>query len=236
MKAVVLAAGKGVRLRPLTDKVPKVMVKVKGKPLLERILDKLVEVKIEEIFLVVGYKKEVIEKYFGNEFKGIPVKYLVQERQLGTANAIGLAKDYIKGNFLVLNGDVLVESYLFKELGAVDEFDPYDAVVVGRMVKDPWRYGVIVAENNEIKRIVEKPEPGKEPSNIINAGIYRFNEKIFSAIKMTPVSSREEYEIVDSIKLLIEAGTKIGLKVYDGLCLDIGDADDLKKAEEILQE
>lgn len=236
MKAVVLAAGKGVRLRPITEKIPKVMVKLKGKPLLERILNKLTNTGIEEIVLIVGYKREVIEKYFGDEFNGIPLKYFVQEPQLGTANAILLVENYIKGNFLVLNGDVLVESGLLKELAVVDEFDPYDAIIVGRKVSDPWRYGVLVLEGNDVGGIVEKPAPGEEPSNIINAGIYRFDEKIFPAIKSTQLSQRTEYEIVDSIKLLIEAKAKVGLMLYEGLCFDIGDKEDLRKAEEIVKD
>lgn len=236
MKVVVLAAGKGIRMRPLTEKVPKVMVKLKGKPILERILEKLVEVGIEEVELIVGYKKEVIEKYFGNEFRGVKLNYFVQPEQVGTANAISLVEGYVKGNFLVMNGDIIVESGLLRELSVVDEFDLYDAIIVGRAVKDPWRYGVLVIKDDEVRGIMEKPSPGKEPSNIINVGLYRFNEKIFDAIRSTEPSTRNEYEVVDSIGILIQRGAKIGFKLYEGLCLDIGDLEDLKQAEQFIED
>ena len=131
MKAVILAAGKGVRLRPLTDNVPKAMVKLKGKPLLEWNMEILKECGIGEILIVDGYRKEALEKYFGNSYKGIPVKYLFQEKQLGTADAIRLADKFVKGDFLVLSTDVIVEKSLVEELCIIDSFEDYDAIVVG---------------------------------------------------------------------------------------------------------
>ncbi len=236
MKAVVLAAGKGVRLRPLTNTVPKAMVKLKGKPLLERTIIELKEAGIEEIIIVVGYLGEVIQKYFGESYEGTPIKYILQVEQKGTAHAIAHAEEFIKENFLVLNADVLVEKDLFKELAVVDEFDSYDAIVVGREVSDPWRYGVLSFNEDELLTgIVEKPVPGKEPSNIINAGIYRFNKKIFGAIKLTEVSERNEYEIVDSIKVMLNADAKIKVRKYAGRCIDIGTKEDLKKAEKLFE-
>lgn len=231
MKAVILAAGRGVRMRPLTDNIPKAMVKLKGKPLLEWNMEILKECGIGEILIVDGYKREAIEKYFGKAYKGIPVRYLFQERQLGTADAIRLAEKFAEGDFLALSADVIVEKSLVEELSREDAFDIYDAVVVGRKVEDPWRYGVLSYEGEELKEIVEKPLPGKEPSDVANAGIYRFNRKIFGAIKMTEKSERGEYEITDSIKIMLEAGAKIRAFIYSGKCIDIGSKEDLDKAE-----
>lgn len=230
MKAVILAAGRGVRLRPLTEKIPKVMVKVKGKPLLEHVLGKLAEAGIDGFEIVVGYRREAIEKHFGNRFSGVPINYLFQAELFGTAHAIALARGRVKGNFLVVNGDVLVESALFRELAAADEFDDFDVKVVGRTVDDPWRYGVLVEENGILRDIVEKPNYGEEPGNLINAGIYRFNMKIFEAIEKTKKSARGEYEIVDSIKILMRAGGKAAIVHYSGACIDVGDLEDLEKA------
>ncbi|MFH1224525.1 MAG: sugar phosphate nucleotidyltransferase [Candidatus Diapherotrites archaeon] len=232
MKAVILAAGRGVRLRPLTEKIPKVMVKVKGKPLLEHVLARLAEAGIGGFEIVVGYRREEIEKHFGKSFAGVPVNYLFQAEQLGTAHAIALARGRVKGNFLVVNADVLVESALFRELATIDEFDDFDVKVVGRTVDDPWRYGVLVEEGGTLRDIVEKPNYGEEPGNLINAGIYRFNQKIFGAIGKTKKSARGEFEIVDSIKILMRAGGKVAVVHYAGACIDIGDLDDLKKANE----
>lgn len=235
MKAVVLGAGRGVRLRPLTNGIPKVMVKLGGKPILERILDSLADAEVDEIEIVVGYLKEKVEEYFKGSYRGIPINYLWQEKQLGTAHAIGLAKEFIgKGDFIVMNGDVVVEKELIRGLAHKDEFDLSDAVVVGREVNDPWRYGVMELSGEHLEKIVEKPAFGSTSSKIINAGIYRFNEKIFSEIRKVKISRRGEYEIVDAINALAKEG-KVLVKVYDGLCIDVGNEDDLKSAEELLK-
>ncbi len=235
MKAVVLGAGKGVRLRPLTNGTPKVMIKLGGKPILERILDSLADAGIEEIEIVVGYLKEKIEEHFKGSYRGIHINYLWQEKQLGTAHAIGLAKEFIgEGDFIVMNGDVVVEKELIKGLAHRDEFDLSDAIVVGREVNDPWRYGVMELSEERLEKIVEKPEFSSTSSKIINAGIYRFNEKIFDEIGKVKISKRGEYEIVDAINALAKDG-KVMVKVYGGFCIDIGDEDDLKSAEELIK-
>jgi UDP-N-acetylglucosamine diphosphorylase / glucose-1-phosphate thymidylyltransferase / UDP-N-acetylgalactosamine diphosphorylase / glucosamine-1-phosphate N-acetyltransferase / galactosamine-1-phosphate N-acetyltransferase len=231
LKAVIFAAGKGVRMRPLTNNQPKVMVKLNGKPLLEHMIEALADSGIKEVALIVGYKKDAIENHFGKEFKGVKLYYIVQEKQEGTAHALGLAEGFAETNFLVVNGDVIVEKEFFEKLVNVDEFDPYDILLVAREVKDTWRYGVLKTSENEVKDIVEKPAPGEEPGNLINAGIYRFDKKIFKAIKLTRKSERNEFELVDSIRLLIKAGAKAGFVKYSGKCFDIGSPEDLKKAE-----
>ncbi|MFH1256916.1 MAG: sugar phosphate nucleotidyltransferase [Candidatus Diapherotrites archaeon] len=238
MKAVVLCAGKGVRLRPLTDKVPKVMVKLSGKPLLERVLEKLDEAGITEACLIVGYKREAVEKHFGKEFKGIKLEYALQEEQMGTAHAIALAEKFVSGekDFLVLNGDVLALGGLIKQIAEKDEFDDSDALMVARKVPDPWRYGVLVVQLNEVKDIVEKPLFGEEPSDLVNAGIYRFNESIFEAIRQTARSMRGEFEITDSIKNLISLEKKVVFVVSDSPIIDIGSKEDLEKAGKVLEE
>jgi bifunctional UDP-N-acetylglucosamine pyrophosphorylase/glucosamine-1-phosphate N-acetyltransferase len=235
MKAVVLAAGKGMRMRPLTEKVPKAMVQLNGRPLLDWTLGNLANAGVEEIIIVVGHLSGIIENHFGKEYRGIPLRYVFQKEQKGTADAVALVKEHMQGHFIVLNADVITEGGLIKELAAVDEFDIYDAVVVGREVRDPWRYGVLSYSNGELHDIVEKPPVGEEPGNVVNAGVYRFNEKIFGAIKLTELSSRNEYEIVDSIKLLINSGGKVRVKIYKGRCFDIGTVEELKNAENELK-
>jgi len=236
MKAVVLAAGKGVRLRPLTNNVPKVMVKAKGRPMLEHALSRLAEAGIGGFEIVVGYRSDAIAAHFGNEFAGVPINYITQDEQLGTAHAVALAEGNVEGDFIVTNGDVIVESALYARMisGKKDALsdDGFDALVAGRRVDDPWRYGVLVHEGAALKDIIEKPAYGKQTGNVINAGIYRFNGKIFPAIRETRESERSEYEIVDSIKIMMQSGGKAGVLIYEGACLDIGDAEDLKRANE----
>lgn len=234
MKAVVLAGGQGIRLRPITDEAPKAMIQVGSKPFLQRILENLQKAGISEVLMVVGYKREVIEDFFKEDFKGMKITYFVQQKALGTAHAVSLVESYVKENFLVLNGDVLVESNIFSDLSVVDEFDLFDSIIVAREVRDPWRYGCLLIEGDKVKNIIEKPSPGQEPSKLVNAGVYRFSPNIFQAIKKTDLSKREEFELVDSIKILINSGKKIGFKKYTGLCLDIGNKEDLRKAQEFL--
>ena len=234
-KAVVLAAGKGVRLRPFTDDRPKVMVDVNGKPLLYYLLKNMKAAGIDEANIIVGYMKEAIEDYFGENFQGMRLNYFVQEKQLGTAHAISLVQGYVSKNFLALNGDVVVESSLISGLMKMDEFDPYDGVVVAREVADPWRYGCLKLEGDELKGIVEKSAMGSQPSNLINAGIYRFNQKIFPAILMTELSVRNEFEIVDSIMNVLRYGGRVGVRKYSGSVVDVGNEVDLENAKQVLK-
>ncbi len=234
MKAVVLAGGQGVRLRPLTDDVPKTMIQIGSKPFLQRILENLQKAGITEVLLIVGYKREAIEDFFKEEFNGMKLTYFVQQKSLGTAHAVSLVEGFVNENFLVLNADVLVEGGIFLELLQVDEFDPFDALIVSREVRDPWRYGCLLVEGKQVRDIIEKPSPGQEPSKLVNAGVYRFNTHIFEAIKKTELSSRQEFELIDSIKILIKEGKKIGFRKCTGLCLDIGNKDGLHKAQEFL--
>src|SRR3989338_878060 len=122
MQAVVLCAGSGIRLRPITDVIPKCMVEVKGKPLAERVLTHLIKAGIEEIHMVVGHKREVIEDHFGPEFNGIKLNYFVEQEPKGTAHAVSLVSDYIKGEFLIANADVLASKNDYRELVRVGPY------------------------------------------------------------------------------------------------------------------
>ncbi len=233
LKALVLAAGKGIRMLPVTEEFPKAMVEVAGKPILERILDMLGDAGIDEIVIVVGYKREQIMEYFGNEFKGMKIDYAIQEKQLGTAHAIGMAKPFMQDDFISVNGDVLFEPSLIKELV---KKNGYDAIMVGRKVQDISRFGALEIENGFVRKIIEKPKPGETKSNIANLAAYKFSEKIFDAIERTPINPvRKEYEITDSLKIMLNEGVKIACLLYDGLWIDISNAQDLEEANRVLK-
>jgi len=233
LKAVILAAGRGIRLLPITGEFPKAMIEVAGKPLLARILEVLKGAGINEAVIIVGHKKEQIMEYFGNEFSGIKINYAVQERQLGTAHAIGMAKPYIYSDFILIYGDVLFESSLIKELAGKEG---YDAVVVGRHVDDISRFGALEIECGLVKKIIEKPKPGETKTDIINCGIYRFSKKIFDAIVRTGINPiRNEYEITDSLKLMLDEGAKIACILYKGFRIDISNAKELEEANRMLK-
>ncbi|HLC78794.1 MAG TPA: sugar phosphate nucleotidyltransferase [archaeon] len=233
MQSVVLCAGSGIRLRPITDQIPKCMVQVRGKPLLEHVLTNMVHAGIDEIFLVVGYKRQIVEDYFGTEFLGVPIKYFVQTEPLGTAHAVSLVHQYIKGKFMVANGDVIASKNDYRELSRTGKTEDFDAIVLSRKVQEPWRFGVLKVNHEKIVDIIEKPNPGKEPTKIINAGIYRFSQDFMEAIMQTELSERGEYEIVDSIKIYIEKGKRVIYRMCNDTCIDISSSQDVNEANEM---
>lgn len=233
MKALIPAAGKGIRMEHLTAEKAKVMIEVAGKPLLQRLLEMLKNAGIREVVVVVGYKKEQIMDFFGGEFEGVKINYAVQEEQKGTAHATAMAKQFIDGDFVSINGDVLVEERLIKELAGKKG---YDAVMVGREVDDISRFGALEIEDGLVKNIIEKPKAGETETRIANTGIYRFSQKIFDAIARTKINPiRKEYELTDSIKIMINEGARVGCVLYDGFRIDVSNPKDIAEAEKMFR-
>ncbi len=229
MKAVVLVAGKGTRMEPLTSDCPKVMLQVANKPILEHILNSAIEAGIEGFVFITGYLEDQIRDYFGDGSKwGVSVEYVPQKEQLGTANAIGCAKGHVEGAFLVLNGDMLIGQEDLKTLVSRTE----EAVICVKEVENPSDFGVLETEDNRVVRIIEKPK--NPPTNLANAGVYLFRESIFDFIARTSLSVRKEFEITDSLQMLIDSGAAVGYSPLGGRWIDIGYPWDLLKANEHL--
>ncbi|MEN6292387.1 MAG: bifunctional sugar-1-phosphate nucleotidylyltransferase/acetyltransferase [Methanobacterium sp.] len=223
MKGVLLTAGEGTRMRPLTLTRPKTMLQVGGKPILQYNLEALRDAGIKDIIMVVGYKKEAIEDYFedGSSF-GVNIDYITQEKRLGTAHAINSARYMINDEFIVLNGDIIVDPELIVDLIAKYESEKASSILMLTEVEDPSSFGVVEIENDIIKNIIEKPAPGEAPSNLINAGIYLFDKTIFDAIDRTEKSERGEYEITDSLKIQMSENKIVrGLK-SNNKWIDVG--------------
>ena len=169
MKAVVLVAGKGTRMEPLTSDCPKVMLQVANKPILEHILNSAIQAGIEGFVFITGYLEQQIREYFGDGSKwGVSIDYVLQKEQLGTANAIGYAKGHVGEAFLVLNGDMLIGQEDLKVLISRTE----EAVICVKEVENPSDFGVLEVENNKVVRIIEKPK--NPPTKLANAGVYLF--------------------------------------------------------------
>ena len=229
MKAVVLVAGKGTRMEPLTSDCPKVMLQVANKPILEHILNSAIQAGIEGFVFITGYLEQQIREYFGDGSKwGVSIDYVQQKEQLGTANAIGYAKGHVEEAFLVLNGDMLIGQEDLKTLLSRTE----EAVICVKEVENPSDFGVLEVENNKVVRIIEKPK--NPPTNLANAGVYLFRESIFDFIDRTQASVRKEFEITDSIQMLIDSGAAVGYSPLEGRWIDIGYPWDLLKANERL--
>jgi len=172
-QAVILAAGEGQRLKPFTVTRPKAMISIADKPILQFIIESLALNGIRDIILVVGYRKEQVFDYLGSgEQFGVNIAYVTQAQQLGTAHALMQVKDIVKGDFLVLPGDNLIEAPTIADFA---EIAP--AAVLVKRVNDPVRYGVVNIERGKIKGIVEKPK--EAGSNLVNTGIYAFTKDVF---------------------------------------------------------
>ena len=223
MKAIILSAGEGSRMRPLTLTKPKTMLPVAGKPIIQYNIEALRENGIKDILLIVRYKQEIVKEYFGDgsDF-GVNIEYKTQKDFLGTANAISYGEDFIDDSFIVLNGDIILDTEIIGEIiKKYDDLKP-DTLMVLTEVEDPSAFGVVEIEDGNIKNIVEKPKRDEAPSNLVNAGIYVFNKDIFRKIEKTEISQRGEYEITDSVSMQIDEGkTVIGHKT-DKDWIDVG--------------
>ena len=226
MQTIILAAGMGTRLRPLTYTKPKVMLPLANKPILEHLVLELKKAGFEEIVFVVGYKNEKIRKYFKDGKRwGVRISYVTQKSQMGTADALKSAIHILEDEFLVINGDNIIESKDIEKLAK-------KSWAVGiKEVKNPYDFGVIEIEKNKIKKIVEKPE--KPISNLINAGIYKFTKDIIEFLKKTPISKRGEYELTDTLQLAIDSGVEVKA-VKISTWIDVSYPWDLLKANEFV--
>jgi len=230
MEAVILASGKGTRLKELTKDLPKSMIEIKNKPILEHIINNLRENGVKNIILVVGYKAEKIVDYFSDGKKfGVKISYVKQERlDAGTADAVNYAKKLVKGNkFLMIYGDVIFEKDLIKEI--VKKSEESGLVLAAKEVQNPENYGVLEIKDDRVIRIVEKSQ--NPPTNLANAGIYVLPKEIFNAIEQTKLSKRGEYEITDSIQILIDNGFECKFLLVKGFWIDIGNKENLDFAK-----
>ncbi|HVO78108.1 MAG TPA: bifunctional sugar-1-phosphate nucleotidylyltransferase/acetyltransferase [Methanomassiliicoccales archaeon] len=178
MKAVVLAAGEGTRLRPFTNTRPKVMIPVANRPILEYVVKALVENGVKDIVLVVGYRKERIMSYFGSgEALGASIEYVVQEKQLGTSHALLAAESKLGKEFLVLAGDNIVDRNMVAQLLAHDR----GMAVVVATSEMASKYGVVDIKGDQVVNIVEKPTASAEST--VSTGVYKFTSDVFPVLE-----------------------------------------------------
>ncbi len=219
MKALFLAGGKGIRLQPLTYKIPKPMIPIMNKPLLERTMVQLKKSGISEIVISSCYRPKYIEEYFGNgEQFGLKIQYIVEDIPLGTGGAIKKAEAQFKDTFIVFNSDILSDIDIHKMLD-YHKSSHASATIAVTEVSDPSAYGVVDydADGYAIS-FIEKPLRGQTSSNFINAGIYIFEPEILKEIPRDSIVSIER-EIFPS---LIAKGHKISVYKHSGYWMDIG--------------
>jgi bifunctional UDP-N-acetylglucosamine pyrophosphorylase/glucosamine-1-phosphate N-acetyltransferase len=227
MYGVVLAAGQGTRMRPLTDDRPKPLLPAAGRPLLEHVFDACLDV-VEEFVVVIGYRGGDVEAHFGERYRDVPITYVTQDDPAGTAHAIAQVRPVVDDRFIVLNGDVLVDATLPKALA-----DTAGHAIATTPVENPQSYGVVsVGADGRLEDIVEKP--AEPPTNLANVGCYAFDSSVFEYIDRTEQSARGEYEITETLELLLADGHEVSVVEYDGHWLDVGRPWELLAANERL--
>jgi len=195
MKCVILAAGEGNRMHPLTYTRPKVMLPIAGKPILEWNLLNARAAGLKEFIFVVSYKSEMVREYFGDgKLWNVKINYVNQGKAMGTAHAIGTVESFIS-DCIVLCGDTIFGTNDIKQIAK-------KGTKIGLVkIDNATEYGIVELKKNHVVKIYEKME---HPSfNVINAGIYHFNKHIFDFIRKTEKSPRGEFEITDSINMLV---------------------------------
>lgn len=232
MKAVVLAAGEGVRLQPVTSTRPKHLIKVGGKPILEHCLNALKACGIDEALIVVHYMADAIRRYFGDgKSFGLKIEYVEQKAVLGTGNAVSVVEPYVKDDFLLVYGDLLFAVEGVKNVVNLYEKEKPAATMAVVAVENPENYGILELEEEKyVRRIIEKPKREEAPTNLANAGMYVFSTEIFEKIKETSASARGEWEITDAISLLLKKKTVLAVRVSREDWIDTGRPWDLLEA------
>lgn len=222
MQCVILAAGKGTRLRPLTDNCPKPLVKVAGKPLLDHIVDAL-PTAVDELIIVVGYLGDMIREYCGENFHGKKVTYIEQVEQNGTAMALWLCKDLLRGRFLFMFAD---DIHGKKDIARVTS---YSRGMLTMTSDTPERFGVIVRNpDGTLAEMIEKPT--HPPSNLASTGVMVLDVNIFKFEPQTPVNG--EYYLTEVIERYAKE-YPIAV-VEEHLWIPIGYPEDITRAETIL--
>jgi len=226
MQCVVLAAGEGKRMRPLTAQRPKVMLPLANRPMADHLVCAARDAGVREFILVVGYQEQAVRDYFGDGSRfGVSIRYATQRHQLGTADALRAAEDLVTGPFLVLNGDMV----MFRgDIAAIMGKSP-PCMGVSRS-DHPWDYGAVTRDGDLVTGLVEKSDMSR--STEINAGAYLFSPDIFDLLGEVGSSPRGEYELTDALAAYIRARSLTGYPL--GSWLDVGYPWDLLDANAAL--
>jgi len=238
MKAVILAAGKGTRMKDLTNEVPKPMLRVQGRPILEHILEGLLTTGIREVCLITGWKAEVIEDHFGDGSRfGARISYARQVVQDGTGKAPEYAKDFVgDSDFLLTYGDILVRPDTYQGMVRRWSEGKFSGLLTVTEGEDVTKGGINFFDDRFcLTRLVEKPSAAQldelrasgwlKPGSPVwyNAGIYLFNPVLFEFTARLQKSPRNEYELTDALSAMVAAGHSIaGLKI-EGRWVDVRD-------------
>ncbi len=214
--AVVLAAGEGTRLRPLTRNRPKPMLPAANRPILEYVFDALIDAGVSRIVVVVGYKRDRVQDHFGPTYRDVTLTYVTQEKQLGSGHALLQARSAVDGPVLVVNGDRVVDGNSVAAVADRFEADPDTPALAVLERPDASQYGAVDVRDGKLVSIVEKPD--SDEYRLINGGIYAFPEDVFGAIEATP-RTEGELALTDTISRMVERSEVRGVTT-EGMWVD----------------
>ncbi len=230
-KAAIMAAGQSTRMLPLSANQPKHLLPIAGKPMLFHTLWALRDAGIKETLIIYGYHGDLLRETIDAEDWGeMTISYILQEERKGTAHAAGHAREFAGDDeILLLNGDIMISSDDFAGTIKAHKQGQYKATVTVFPVDNPAAYGVFKVEDGKAVDLYEKPSPEQEMGNLANAGVYAFSQRIWNAIEQTKLSKRGEYELTDSVMMLIKNGN-VGAYQISSYWLEIGKPWDLLRA------
>jgi dTDP-glucose pyrophosphorylase len=223
-RAVLLAAGRGTRMRDLTNELPKPMIEVRGKPILQHIIEGLQAAGVTHFHVIVGYRAEVVRQFLGDGTRfGSAITYSTQLVQDGTGKVVELARDFVGSDAFVLSyGDIIVDPSNYPNLVRLE--DECEAIVTVKRNEDVTQGGaVFVNDCFELIDLREKPKPGEPTSPWYNAGIYAFRPSIFKFTARLERSPRGEFELTDAIRNLAQSGRKVQALELTGTWADVRD-------------
>ena len=233
-KAVLLAAGRGTRMRQLTNELPKPMLEVRGKPVLLHIVEGLHAAGITDFLLIVGYRADAVQGFFGDGSRfNSRINYATQVVQDGTGRVVELAQEFVAdASFILSYGDILIDGTNYQRLAAPS--DEIEAIISVKRNEDVTQGGaVFVNERFELTDVREKPQPGEPTSPWYNAGVYMFRSSIFDFTAKLERSSRGEFELTDAIRNLALSGKKVQALELTGEWADVRDPEILAKLNQL---
>jgi NDP-sugar pyrophosphorylase family protein len=235
MKGIILAAGRGTRLRPWTDEIPKPILELAGRPILDYIFDGFVDAGVDDLCLVIGYLGRKIIDHYGGDYRGMKIRYYEQKELLGTGHALLLAEEELKGvDFMLAFGDVLVDPENYRALVGFHDRGGFEASISINHIDDPYTGAAVYMDGDRVVRLIEKPPKGESTTNWNNRGIFIFKPAIFDEVHALKKSPRGEYDLPTAVNQLVEKGRLVGGMPVTGFTSDVGTKEEFKMYEEYI--
>lgn len=240
MKAVVFAAGEGTRLRTLTRERPKPLVPLLGRPLVTHAMDAVRALQPDGFVLVVGHRRREVERVLGDAYRGVPIRYVHQERPEGLARALLVAAPVLDGSFAAVNGDNVFGCSLVPALERHRERGPDATLLVEPVDPGRARQGVCWVDEDgrgggRIRRVVEHPTEEQRRQGTIAGGFYVLEPVVLEACRRVEPSEDDEYELTDALQLVLDQGGRVEAVFLDGWRTNVNTPDDLAEARERLR-